>query len=512
MGNDNQAASGKGPFRKQSLDWKTEALVRASCCGRSAGGWRRGRGIMSAEVQRHRTAMVRHTLSQPMSLAVRHGLVRPGVTVFDYGCGQGDDLRALAAAGIEANGWDPYFATDRDRREADVVNIGFVLNVIEDPVERVDALATAWGLTRRVLIVSVMVVGAVPVDGLKPFGDGYLTTRGTFQKYFQQAELKALLTQVVDVEPIALAPGIFALFRSPKEEQDFLLERRRGRRASTSAYRSDRPVGSKPIQPHLQERLAPVIEVVAAFAAQRGRMPHPDEISSDVHDILVRERVSFARALDATRGGGISDELLAQAEAQRREDLLVHQALNILNRSRSAARPGPSIVRDIRHLFGSQQQFIEQAMEYLHGLSDPHRTVDAILRASKSGLGAIDEDGRLVIDNRRVAELEGIIRCFIGCALYLSGEMNDEHIIRVHPMRRRATLFRISGRRNSFPETDTSVTIDLKRQNVIVQSDRRILLRKADVFGMPARSHQRSIELERKIQECINEDKVFVRI
>ena len=59
---------------------------------------------MSAEVQRHRTAMVRHTLSQPMSLAVRHGLVRPGVTVFDYGCGQGDDLRALAAAGIEANG------------------------------------------------------------------------------------------------------------------------------------------------------------------------------------------------------------------------------------------------------------------------------------------------------------------------------------------------------------------------------------------------------------------------
>lgn len=467
---------------------------------------------MRVDVQRHRTAMVRHTLSQPMSLAVRHGLVRPGVTVFDYGCGQGDDLRSLRAAGVEANGWDPHFAVDRERLNADVVNIGFVLNVIEDPVERMDALAAAWGLTRRVLIVSVMVVGAVPVDGLKPFGDGYLTSRGTFQKYFQQAEIKVLLTQVADVEPIALAPGIFALFRSPEEEQDFLLERRRGRRASTSAYRSDRPVRSKPTQPHLQERIAPVIDAIAAFAAKRGRMPHPDEMPSDVHDLLVSERISFARALDATRGRGISEVLLAQAEAQRREDLLVHQALNILNRSRSATRPGPSMVRDIRHHFGSQQHFAEQAMEYLHGLADPHHTADAILRASECGLGAIDEDGRLVIDGRRVGELEGILRCYIGCALYLSGEMEEEHIVRIDPLHRRATIFRITGKRSSFPETNSSVTIDLKRQDVIVRSDRRVLLRKADVFGMSARSRQRSLEVARQIQDGIHEAKVLVRV
>jgi hypothetical protein len=32
----------------------------------------------------------------------------------------------------------------------------------------------------RVLVVSVMIVGAVPVDGLREFGDGYLKARGTF--------------------------------------------------------------------------------------------------------------------------------------------------------------------------------------------------------------------------------------------------------------------------------------------------------------------------------------------
>jgi DNA phosphorothioation-associated putative methyltransferase len=467
---------------------------------------------MSVDVQRHRTAMVRHTLSQPLSLAVRHRLVHAGVTVFDYGCGHGDDLRTLVAAGVDANGWDPHFAADQERREADVVNIGFVLNVIENPLERMDALAAAWSLARRVLIVSVMVVGAVPVDGLKPFGDGYLTARGTFQKYFQQTELKALLSQVVDVEPVALAPGIFALFRSPEEEQDFLLERRRGRRASTSAYRSNRPVGSKPTRPNLEDRIAPVIDAMAAFATQRGRMPHPDEVPSELHDLLVRERVSFARALDSTRGGWISDDLLAQAEAQRREDLLVHQALNILNRSRSAARFGPSMVRDIRHHFGSQQQFAELALEYLHGLADQGRTANAALQAGESGLGAIDEDSRLVIDNGRVLELDGILRCYIGCATYLSGEIDQEHVVRLDPLRRMVTLFTLSGKRTPFPETNTSITIDLKRQDVSVRNDHRVLVRKADVFGMAARSRQRSREVERRVREGIDEAKVLVRL
>ncbi len=227
-------------------------------------------------IARHRTAMVRHTLSQPMSLAVRHGIVRRGMTVFDYGCGQGDDLRALASAGVEAAGWDPHFAPEASRIEAQIVNLGFVLNVIEDPAERVVALKAAWALATRMLVVSVMIVGAVPVDGLRQFGDGYLTARGTFQKYFQQAELKAMLTQTTGVEPVALAPGIFALFRSPEDEQDFLLERRRGRRASTTAYRTNRPARVSSAKPQLVDRIADAIDAIARFALQHGRLPHPD--------------------------------------------------------------------------------------------------------------------------------------------------------------------------------------------------------------------------------------------
>ena len=455
--------------------------------------------------------MVRHTLSQPMSLAVRHGLVRPGVSVFDYGCGQGDDLRALGAAGVEAVGWDPHFAPEAPRHETEIVNLGFVLNVIEDPAERAVALQGAWALATRVLIVSVMIVGAVPVDGLRQFGDGYLTARGTFQKYFQQAELKAMLTQVTGVDPVALAPGIFALFRLPEDEQDFLLERRRGRRSSTSAYRADRPARTAVARPQLADRITTAINAIAGFALKRGRLPHPDELPSDILDLLASERVSFARAIEASHDAGIDAGLFARAASERREDLLVHQALNILNRSRTAARPSPAMVRDIRQHFGSQQQFGEQALEYLHALADPQRTVAALQRASNAGLGAIDEDGRLVIDSERVADLEGVLRCFVGCALFLSGDIDQEHIVRLDPLRRRTTLFSLTGGRQRFPETSTSITVDLKRQDVTIRTDHRVLVRKADVFGMGPRSRQRLIEARRQSLMGIEAAKVLVR-
>jgi len=466
---------------------------------------------MTATVLRHRTAIVRHTLSQPMSLAVRHGIVKPGVAVFDYGCGQGDDLRALKAAGVDASGWDPHFAPGHARQEAEVVNLGFVLNVIEDPAERADALRDAWRLSTRVLVASAMIVGAVPVDGLEPFGDGYLTTRGTFQKYFQQAELKAFLAQVSGVEPVALAPGIFALFRSPEDEQEFLLERRRGRRASTGEYRSGRASRPKAPQPELAQRIAGAVEEIVAFALRRGRLPHADELPTGIHEALATERVSLARALDVSRSS-ISEDMFARAQAEGRDDLLVHQALNILNRSRTAARPSPAIIRDIRHHFGNQQQLAVQALEFLHGLADQQRTAEAAHRSAEGGLGAIDEDGRLLIDGDRVTDLEGNLRCFIGCAVYLSGELEEEHLVRLDPLRRRVTLFPLVSKRAPFPEVAKSITIDLKRQDVFVKDERRVLIRKADVFGMAPHSRQRAKEAERRSREGVDEAKALVRL
>src|SRR5262249_19589692 len=80
----------------------------------------------------HKTAIRRCDLSRPMKSALQDGLIDPTVTVFDYGCGHGQDIALLTAQGIACDGWDPAFRPDAARCPADVVNLGFVLNVIED--------------------------------------------------------------------------------------------------------------------------------------------------------------------------------------------------------------------------------------------------------------------------------------------------------------------------------------------------------------------------------------------
>jgi DNA phosphorothioation-associated putative methyltransferase len=84
-----------------------------------------------------------------VSLALTDGVLRGGMPMFDYGCGHGSDVRLLSALRYEARGWAPAFAPQSPRTEADVVKIGFVVNVIEHGPERADALQAAGRLARR---------------------------------------------------------------------------------------------------------------------------------------------------------------------------------------------------------------------------------------------------------------------------------------------------------------------------------------------------------------------------
>src|SRR5690242_12845370 len=105
-------------------------------------------------VARHRTAISRYKLSRPLSLAIEHGLIDSNTRVFDYGCGRGDDVRNLQRTGISSSGWDPVHYPSNEVKPADVINLGYVINVIEDPGERKLALQKAWSLTEKLLLVS----------------------------------------------------------------------------------------------------------------------------------------------------------------------------------------------------------------------------------------------------------------------------------------------------------------------------------------------------------------------
>ena len=130
-------------------------------------------------IPRHKTAIHRTDLSRPLKCALRDGLLGCGTSLFDYGCGHGHDLDLCHSQGIAAAGWDPVFRPDVPLQHADVVNLGFVLNVIEDTAERAAALGHAWRLAGRLLVVAAQVHVAGRGHSAVEFGDGVLTRRGT---------------------------------------------------------------------------------------------------------------------------------------------------------------------------------------------------------------------------------------------------------------------------------------------------------------------------------------------
>src|SRR5262249_34512721 len=143
----------------------------------------------SFEVDRHKAAIVRGDLSRPVRLALEAGLFAPGSTFFDYGCGHGGDVERVLRVGFTGHCWDPHFCPSVSQIPSDVVNLGYILNVIENLVERQDALRQAWSLTKRCLIVSAQVLLDYLSDNVVAYGDGVITNRNTFQKYFEQEEL-----------------------------------------------------------------------------------------------------------------------------------------------------------------------------------------------------------------------------------------------------------------------------------------------------------------------------------
>lgn len=140
-----------------------------------------GQALGAATVERHRTAIRRYDLSKPVKMLLEHGLLRKQDNFFDYGCGHGMDIEALQNLGYAASGWDPAFRPNAAKAKAAVVTLGYVLNVIEEPEERLSALHGAFDLAERLLVVSTMVAGQETDSHSQPYRDGFLTKTNTMK-------------------------------------------------------------------------------------------------------------------------------------------------------------------------------------------------------------------------------------------------------------------------------------------------------------------------------------------
>ena len=417
-------------------------------------------------VDRHRTAMSRSALSVPMQALARHGFLDGDRSVFDYGCGRGDDMAVLSSAGINVNGWDPHYAPGTRLEESDVVNLGFVLNVIEEPSERIEAIQAAYGLAQCVLAIAVMLVGKTDASTLKPFRDGFVTTHNTFQKYFYQHEARALVREAIGEEAIPVGPGIFFVFRDKISEQRFLEGRRRRHRdiSHLLAIASPRATGAKAEAEALVEEHREVIEVVWKAALELGRLPHLDELDDSVRQDLT-ERLGSVRKAAQLAQRIYSTETLRQARQQRTDDLTVYFALNCFSRRQRYRELPIELQRDIRVFFGSHGTAEKTGQQLLFSLSDPAVIRAAAQSAEAEGLGWLDGTHSLQLDARLVERLPPPLRAYVGCAEQLYGNLGDTDVVKIHLQSSKLTLLHYDKYGESpLPRLRERIKINLRNQ------------------------------------------------
>jgi hypothetical protein len=292
----------------------------------------------SIEVHRHKTAMTRYDLSKPVKTLLEYGLLQPGIIFFDYGCGQGADVNGLQALGYQAEGWDPVHRPGTAKREADVVNLGYVVNVIEDPAERLEALVDAFRHARRLLVVSALIQQTVEVETADRLHDGVLTKRNTFQKYFEQRELQQYIEDALDCTAVPVSLGIFYVFRNPTEQQDFMSARSR-RTIDWSQISARLGLGGPlTLWKALYAEHRELLDDFGKLTLDLGRFPGPDEfgaLAEVIHRLGSPKRALRVFVQGGEAAGAIWDELRVQfgigQAPKRRWEILYDQHRDLLD-------------------------------------------------------------------------------------------------------------------------------------------------------------------------------------
>lgn len=398
-------------------------------------------------VARGRTALTRRSYSRPVRLALEQSVLGNAFSFFDYGCGKGSDVRLLAAAGFESGGWDPAHLPEAERRPADVVNLGYVVNVVEDPVERAQALTAAWALTRQVLIVAARTNAEERELGFRQgFADGVRTSRNTFQKFFEQQELKAWIEQVLATEPVAAAPGIFYVFRDGNAREEFRASRVRQRLSLPSLSLSERRCREHP------ELVASLVD----FFADRGRLPEPDELDAAAHLCEVFGSIKRAFAAVQRINAGVPWNQIAAA---RMEDLRLYLALSRFERGARWTKLPLVIQRDVRALFGTYAAASRHAEALLFDLGRPGE-IDECCAASS--VGKLTPTA-LYVHRSALDRLPLLLRAFEGCARGYVGEVEGANVVKLY--RREPKISYLSYPRfdeDAHPALSFSLNVDLR--------------------------------------------------
>jgi DNA phosphorothioation-associated putative methyltransferase len=420
------------------------------------------------KIDRHKAAISRNDFSKPVRISLEAGLFTTETTFFDYGCGQGGDTERIAKLGYSSSGWDPYYRPDNELTAADIVNLSYIINVIESQAERREALIKAWELTKQVLIVAAQVLIAQGNSQIA-YGDGVITSRNTFQKYYDQEELKLYIDQVLGVDAVPVALGIYLVFRDEAQAQNFRAARFRSR---VSVPRVQ--LQNKRFEDY-KELLAPLMK----FFTERGRLPTLEELPET--EALSAEFGSPRRAFQIVLQATNPQEWDAISD-RRRQDLLVYLALSHFSRRPKMRDLAPVIQTDVKSLFGSYQQACTAADLILMSLGNLEMVTD---RCQNSPVGKKLANS-LWVHVSAIDTLDPLLRLYEGCASRTIGRPEEANVVKFHSRTPKITyLVYPDFEADPHPAMHTSMQIDLR--------DLHVHYRDYDLDDNPPLLHQKDL-------------------
>ncbi len=365
-------------------------------------------------IARHKAAIRRTELSLPTKCLVRDSLISDDSTFFDYGCGHGEDVAQMQRIGIVAEGWDPAFRPNVIRKQADVINLGYVLNVIEDLDERAETLNKAWQLANRLLVVAALVNVKGWGHSVVPFGDGIITQIGTFQKEYTQSELRAYIETTLKADALPAALGVFYVFKDEELKQKYVASKYRRRAAPRKRLSELRFEAHRDLLDALIDRLS-----------ELGRLPFEDEFekSDDLREHFGSINRAFAlirRVSDGAAWDNLGD--------QQTQDLLVYLALSRFEKRPKFSQLPINIQRDIRAFCKSYARACQMADMLLFRAGDAEAIEDA---CKESSIGKLLPNA-LYVHRSALESLEPLLRIYEGCARSYLGEIEGANIIKLH--------------------------------------------------------------------------------
>ena len=400
----------------------------------------KGGRTTSQSIERHRTAIKRKSLSSCMGALLDTSLISLDTEIFDFGCGRGDDIAILAHNKFEnVSGWDPHYAPDNPFPQfSDYVTLSFVLNVIEEPQERREVFKKAYSMARTALVFSVLLEHQADLRLLKPMNDGFVSSKNTFQKYYDHAEIMALVSEQLNERAIKLAPGVYIVFKDKDLEQEYLFKRQLGLLVDTPSQAAIDKV---------ETYVASLVDKVRDQIMSFGRMPMLSELPNELTSQLSKAAVPYTRLSRLALSQVAIAELKTVGEVFASE-ILVFLAINMFQRRVKYGSLPEKLQNDVKVHFGSLKNAEDAAEKLLFSLSDTGALVFSAVGAEKDKLGRL-VGNKFCFHYRNLSKLPVDLRLFAKIGERLHRPVIETEIIQLHLDTKKMSYLNV----NDFDET-----------------------------------------------------------